>query len=276
MVMNCFSSKTILLFHRRKIFSGVCRPFQIIRKQGSPECISPQRIVEDTPKSFPIVVRFELKTAFTLLPTEEKRWATFDSRLRLSIEKAGRAFENRFGKGNLDEENWFSEADSPLEIQISLAFYLSKTISKPIPLSEIAQSSWQRTLRGRCNYLNLWGQRDRSEMILQSKIQNNSSFRIRKTILTGAIARKITADLVTLLRKTEVWSWFDIGFLFSHVGIIVEIWASESNLNVITSLSDEATLIFLVAEVVGFFSKSRVWSSFVSMILFYISGIIVC
>ena len=248
MVMNFFSSKTILLFHRRKIFSGVWRPFQIIRKQGSPECISPQRIVEDTPKSFPIVVRFELKTAFTLLPTEEKRWATFDSRLRLSIEKAGRAFENRFGKGNLDEENWFSEADSPLEIQISLAFYLSKTISKPIPLSEIAQSSWQRTLRGRCNYLNLWGQRDRSEMILQSKI----------------------------LRKTEVWSWFDIGFLFSHVGIIVEIWASESNLNVITSLSDEATLIFLVAEVVGFFSKSRVWSSFVSMILFYISGIIVC
>ena len=222
------------------------------------------------------MVRFELKMTVALLLSEEKSKANFDSRLRISIEEADGAFENRLWVGNFDGKNWFSGADSPLEIQINIAHCLSKLISKPIPLSEIAQSSWQRTLRGRCNYLNLWGQRDRSEMILQSKIQNNSSFRIRKTILTGAIARKITADLVTLLRKTEVWSWFDIGFLFSHVGIIVEIWASESNLNVITSLSDEATLIFLVAEVVGFFSKSRVWSSFVSMILFYISGIIVC
>ena len=77
------------------------------------------------------------------------------------------------------------KADSPLEIQINLAHRLSNSFSKPILLSEIAHSSWQRTLRGRCNYLNLWGQRDRSEMILQSKIQNNSSFRSRKTMLTG-------------------------------------------------------------------------------------------
>ena len=76
-------------------------------------------------------------------------------------------------------------ADSPLEIQINFAHRLSNSFSKPILLSEISQSSWQMTLRWRCNYLNLWGQRDRWKMILQSKIQDNSSFRNRKTILTG-------------------------------------------------------------------------------------------
>ena len=60
-----------------------------------------------TPKFFPHVVRFELKTAFTLLLTEEKRRATFDSRLRLSIEKAGRAFENRLREDILKEKNDF-------------------------------------------------------------------------------------------------------------------------------------------------------------------------
>ena len=78
---------------------------QIIRGQGLPESISSQQTVEDTPKSFSHVVRFELKTAFTVLLTEEKCRATFDSRLRLSIEKTGRAFENRLRQGNFDEEN---------------------------------------------------------------------------------------------------------------------------------------------------------------------------
>ena len=80
----------------------------------------------------------------------------------------------------LDDENQFSEADSPLENQINFAYTLSKLFSKPILLSEISQSSWQMTLRWRCNYLNLWGQRDRWKMILQIKIQNNSSFQKRK------------------------------------------------------------------------------------------------
>ena len=84
-----------------------------------------------------------------------------------------------------DDENKLSEADSPLENQINFAYTLSKLFSKPILLSEISQSSWQMTLRWRCNYLNLWGQRDRWKMILQIKIQNNSSVWIRKTILTG-------------------------------------------------------------------------------------------
>ena len=50
---------------------------QIIRGQGLPECISAQQIVEDTPKDFPHVVRFELKIAAALLLTEEKRRAIF-------------------------------------------------------------------------------------------------------------------------------------------------------------------------------------------------------
>ena len=67
---------------------------QIIRGQGLPESISPQQTVEDTPKYYPHVLRFELKIAVSLLLTGEKSKATFDSRLRLSIEEAGEAIEN--------------------------------------------------------------------------------------------------------------------------------------------------------------------------------------
>jgi hypothetical protein len=70
-------STTISLFHRRKIFSGVQRPLQIIRGQGFPEYIIPQQTVEDTPKFFPHVVRFDLKMSVALLLTEEKCKANF-------------------------------------------------------------------------------------------------------------------------------------------------------------------------------------------------------
>ena len=99
------------------------------------------------------MVRFELKIAVTLLLTEEKRKATFDSRLRLSIEEVGGAFENRLWVGILmgktDSQRLIahlkSKSTSPIVFQIHF--------QKPITLSEIARSSWQRTLRGRCNYL---------------------------------------------------------------------------------------------------------------------------
>ena len=103
MGMNCFPSTTILSFHRRIIFSGVRHPFQIIRGQGLPECISPQQTVWDTPKYFPHVVRFELKIAVPLLLTKEKCNATFDSRLRISIEEAVGACENRLQEGRSDD-----------------------------------------------------------------------------------------------------------------------------------------------------------------------------
>ena len=44
-------------------------------------------------------MRFELKIAVSLLLTGEKSKATFDSRLRLSIEEAGGAFKNRLQVG---------------------------------------------------------------------------------------------------------------------------------------------------------------------------------
>ena len=56
-----------------------------------------------------------------------------------------------------DDENKFSGANSQLENQTNLAHRLSKSIPKPISLSEIARSSWQRTLRGRCYHLNRRG-----------------------------------------------------------------------------------------------------------------------
>ena len=82
---------------------------------------------------------------------------TYDLRLRLSIKKACGAFENQLQEGNFDRENWFYQTDSPLESQINLTYRLSKSFSKPILLSEIAQREWQRTLRGRSNCLNHWG-----------------------------------------------------------------------------------------------------------------------
>ena len=47
-----------------------------------------------------------------------------------------------------------------------------------------------------------------------------------------------------------------MGFPVPHVGIIIEILSATSNLDVITSFSEEATPIFLVAEAVDFFGKS--------------------
>ena len=76
---------------------------QIIRGQGLPEPISPQQTVKDTPKYFPHVVRFELKIALAPLLTEEKRKVTFYSRLRLSIEEAVGACENRLQEGRSDD-----------------------------------------------------------------------------------------------------------------------------------------------------------------------------
>ena len=48
----------------------------------------------------------------------------------------------------------------------------------------------------------------------------------------------------------------DMGFPVPHVGIIIEILSATSNLDVITSFSEEATSIFLVTEAVDFFDKS--------------------
>ena len=119
---------------------------QILRGQGLPECISPQQTVEDTSKYFPHVVRFELKIAVTLLLTEEKRKATFDSRLRLSIEEAVGAFENRLQVEFLMMKISFPRLIAHLKSKSTSPIVFQKSFSKPITLSVFAQSSWLRML----------------------------------------------------------------------------------------------------------------------------------
>ena len=68
---------------------------------------------------------FDLKIAVTLLLTEEKRKATFDSRLRLSIEEVGGACENQLRENSFDGEIDFlrlaahlkSKSTSPIVFQ---------------------------------------------------------------------------------------------------------------------------------------------------------------
>ena len=84
-----------------------------------------------------------------------------------------------------DDENLFSEADSPLEIQINFAHRLSKIIFKiNFPewiCSEKSAEDAPRALQ-LSQSSRQWG---RAMAIIQSKIQNDSSSRNRKTILTG-------------------------------------------------------------------------------------------
>ena len=92
----------------------------------------------------------------------------------------------------------------------------------------------------------------------------------------GTSIWKLQPNLSLSYEKTKSEADFDKGFPVPHVGIIVEILRATSNLNVITSFSGEATLIFLLAEAVDFFGKSWVWSGFILIILFYTSVFNVC
>ena len=141
---------------------------QILRGQGLPECISPQQTAEDTPKYYPFVVRFELKIAVTLLLTEENARQTYDSRLRISIEEACGVFENHKGEGRSDGifchglrfmmmKICFLRLIAHVKSKSTSPIVFQKSFSKSISLSEFAQKSRQRMLRGRCNYLNRRG-----------------------------------------------------------------------------------------------------------------------
>ena len=81
--------------------------------------------------------------------------------------------------------------------------------------------------------------------IIQSKIQNNSSFRNRKTILTwGRRSENYSPTCHSPTKKPKSEADIDMGFPVPHVVIIVNILSEISNLNVIMSFSEEATLIF--------------------------------
>ena len=146
------------------------------------------------------VVRFKLKTSVALLLTEEKSKATFDSRLRLSIEEACRAFEKHLQEGNYDGGNWLHEADSPFEIQITFARYRSKSFLKPITLNGIVQSSCQRTLRGRFNYLNRRYNEAGQWRFCRAKFKIILRSETEKRFWQGAVSQKITSILVNLMR----------------------------------------------------------------------------
>ena len=92
----------------------------------------------------------------------------------------------------------------------------------------------------------------------------------------GTSLWKLQPNLSLSYEKPKPEADFDMGFPVSHVGIIVEILSATSNLDVITSFSEEATSIFLVTEAVDFFDKSWAWSGFILMILFYTSDFNVC
>ena len=130
------------------------------------------------------------------------------------------------------------------------------------------QFSWVKLLEavrrerlyGRCNYLNRRGKGTGQWRFCRAKFKIILRLETEKRFWHGDVALKITAQLVTLLRKTEVWSWYcnlslsyekpkseadiDMGFPVPHVVIIVNILSEISNLNVIMSFSEEATLIF--------------------------------
>ena len=177
---------------------------------------------------------------------------------------------------DLYDENWFYQTDSQLEIQINLAYPLWKPISKPILLIEFAQSSWQRTLWWRCNYLNHWGQRGRQQRFCKAKFKIILRSETEKRFWHGDVALKITAQLVTLLRKTQAWSWFWFGI--SHSSCRNHRKYSERNIK----LERDHELIrggcpdILLGEEVDFFGKSWVWSGFILMIIFYTSDFNVC
>ena len=121
------------------------------------------------------------------------------SRLRLSIEEACRALEKHLQEGNYDGGNWLHEADSPFEIQITFARYRSKSFLKPITLNGIVQSSCQRTLRGRFNYLNRRYNEAGQWRFCREKFKIILRLETEKRFWQGLVAQKITAYLVTLM-----------------------------------------------------------------------------
>ena len=157
MVMNCFSSHdnfvvpsqknlfrsaTFLANNQRTRLAWVHKP--TANRGGHPEIFSS-------------CGQIWIENCNHPAPDRKNARQSSDWRFKLSIEEADGAFENRLWVGNFDGKNWFSEADSSLENQINLARCRLISISKPISLSEIARSSWQMTLWGRCNYLNRRG-----------------------------------------------------------------------------------------------------------------------
>ena len=88
----------------------------------------------------------------------------------------------------------------------------------------------------------------------------------------GTSIWKLQPNLSLSYEKTKSEADFDKGFPVPHVGIIVEILRATSNLNVITSLSEEAILLFLLAEEMT--SSAKAECEVVSSWCFYFTPVI--
>ena len=168
------------------------------------------------------MVRFELKIAVTLPLTEEKCKAIFLPTALIkrcwgfrSFWKALAGWQERWTflpqLTIYDDENWFSEADSSVEIQNNLAHCLWKSIPKPISLSEIARSSWQMTLWGRCNYLNRRGKGTGQWRFWRGNFQKN--YRPRNKLFRKYSRERdyFSLQLCYLFFTSTVLSWYKIG-----------------------------------------------------------------
>ena len=114
------------------------------------------------------------------------------------------------------------------------------------------QIPWVKLLRAvgrgrfywRCNHLDHWGNEAGQWRFCRAKFKIILRSETEKRFWQGLSLWKSQPNLSLSYEKTKPEADFDMGFLVPHVGIIVNILSATSNLNVITSLSEEATLIF--------------------------------
>ena len=146
------------------------------------------------------------------------------------------------------------------------------------------QFSWVKLLEavrrerlyGRCNYLNRRGKGTGQWRFCRAKFKIILRLETEKRFWHGDVALKITAQLVTLLRKTEVWSWYWYGISRSSCSNHRKYSERNIKLERDYELFRGGDPDILLAEAVDFFGKSWVWSAFILMILFYTSVFIVC
>ena len=153
MVMNCFSFDDNLVELRLKVIFKRAKTFAIFQRMVLAWANNLVAKGEDTPKYFPHAVRFELKLTAALLLTEEKSKATLWFTAQIKHWWGCRSLWKPI-EGGLVQSDYYcyycngwrnlmrKTADSLVEIQINFAYCHSKSISKPISLSEIAWSSW--------------------------------------------------------------------------------------------------------------------------------------
>ena len=95
----------------------------------------------------------------------------------------------------------------------------------------------------------------------------------------GTSLWKLQPNLSLSYEKPKSEADIDMGFPISHVGIIVVILSVTSNLDVITSLSEEVTLIFFLQKRLTYSAKngcevlSSRWFYFTLVVLLFVKKV---